>query len=101
MAKKSVTAADVAKLAGVSQPTLSRVYDVETKLPKILQLKVKTAAAEFGYRPNKLARTLATGSVLVYMRHINRRFSTMLIRALTQTPMMDKITTPTKSRSKS
>ena len=61
MAKKSITAADVAKLAGVSQPTVSRVFGVETKVSKILELKVKTAAAELGYRPNRLARTLATG----------------------------------------
>lgn len=61
MAKKSIRAADVAKRAGVSQPTVSRVFGVGTKVSKKLELKVKTAAAELGYRPNTLARTLATG----------------------------------------
>lgn len=61
MAKESITASDVAKRAGVSQPTVSRVFGVGAKVSEKLELKVKTAAAELGYRPNTLARTLATG----------------------------------------
>lgn len=57
-----VTAQDVAREAGVSQPTVSRVFTPGTKVSPALADKVKRAAQRLGYRPNTLARSLITGS---------------------------------------
>lgn len=56
-----VTAQDVATAAGVSQPTVSRVFTPGMKVSPALADKVKRAAADLGYRPNTLARSLITG----------------------------------------
>lgn len=56
--KKSVTSRDVAKLAGVSQSTVSRAYNPEYNLDPVLKEKVLSAARELGYSPNALARSL-------------------------------------------
>jgi DNA-binding LacI/PurR family transcriptional regulator len=54
---------DVAKLAGVSQPTVSRVLNrTPTPIPvsEDTQRKVFAAVKELGYRPNMTARSLRT-----------------------------------------
>ncbi len=54
---------DVAKLAGVSQPTVSRVLNrTETPIPvsEDTQKKVFAAVKKLGYRPNMTARSLRT-----------------------------------------
>ena len=56
-----VTAQDVARAAGVSQPTVSRVFTPGVTVSPAMADKVKRAAAELGYRPNTLARSLITG----------------------------------------
>lgn len=56
-----VTAQDVARAAGVSQPTVSRVFTPGMKVSPALADKVKRAAVDLGYRPNTLARSLITG----------------------------------------
>ena len=55
-----VTSSDVAKRAGVSQSAVSRVFS-GASASKATQDKVRAAAAELGYRPNVLARSLITG----------------------------------------
>ncbi|MEM1237397.1 MAG: LacI family DNA-binding transcriptional regulator [Pseudomonadota bacterium] len=55
-----VTSSDVAKKAGVSQSAVSRVFS-GASASKRTQEKVRRAAAELGYRPNVLARSLITG----------------------------------------
>ena len=55
-----VTSSEVAKLAGVSQSAVSRVFS-GASASKRTQDKVRQAAAELGYRPNVLARSLITG----------------------------------------
>lgn len=61
MRQSRITAADVAERAGVSQPTVSRVFTPGSRVSKEKQKKVEAAAAELGYRPNTLARSLNTG----------------------------------------
>ena len=56
-----VTSQDVARLAGVSQPTVSRVFTPGVKVSAAMEAKVRRAADELGYRPNTLARSLITG----------------------------------------
>ncbi|MFG3339967.1 LacI family DNA-binding transcriptional regulator [Glycomyces sp. NPDC048151] len=52
---------DVARLAGVSQKTVSRVVNNERYVSEELREKVLKAAAELGFRPNTAARALITG----------------------------------------
>ena len=61
MKAAKATALDVARRAGISQPTVSRVFTPGAKVSKDLIDRVRTAAHELGYRPNTLARSLITG----------------------------------------
>lgn len=61
MANDKVTSNDVAKLAGVSQSAVSRVFTPGASASKRTVEKVRRAAVELGYRPNVLARSLITG----------------------------------------
>jgi DNA-binding LacI/PurR family transcriptional regulator len=61
MANEKVTSLDVARLAGVSQSAVSRVFTPGASASKATIEKVRRAAAELGYRPNVLARSLITG----------------------------------------
>lgn len=49
---------DVAKRAGVSQPTVSRVINGSTNVNKATIEKVRRAMEELNYRPNLIARSL-------------------------------------------
>ncbi|MGQ4361996.1 LacI family DNA-binding transcriptional regulator [Streptomyces sp. SAS_272] len=53
--------ADVARLAGVSRKTVSRVLNNEPYVSDTARRKVLAAAEELGYRLNQAARTLASG----------------------------------------
>jgi DNA-binding LacI/PurR family transcriptional regulator len=53
--------ADVARLAGVSHQTVSRVLNEHPNVRHETRLRVRAAMAELGYRPNRLARALVTG----------------------------------------
>ena len=57
MSKKKVTSIDVAKLAGVSQPTVSRALDPGSPVSQATRERVLAAAAELGYMPNVIARS--------------------------------------------
>jgi DNA-binding LacI/PurR family transcriptional regulator len=52
---------DVARLAGVSHQTVSRVLNGHPNVREQTRLRVRAAIAELGYRPNRAARTLVTG----------------------------------------
>jgi DNA-binding LacI/PurR family transcriptional regulator len=52
---------DVARLAGVSQKTVSRVFNNEPKVTPETRERVLAAAQRLGYRPNGAARALLTG----------------------------------------
>lgn len=56
-----VTSADVARLAGVSQSAVSRVFTPGASVSPRTAAKVRAAAERLGYRPNVLARSLITG----------------------------------------
>ncbi len=61
VAEARITTADVARRAGVSQSTVSRVFTLELRVSPDKVKRVKAAAHEFGCRPNTLARSLNTG----------------------------------------
>lgn len=52
---------DVARLAGVSHQTVSRVLNLHPSVSPRTRTLVLAAIDELGYRPNSAARTLATG----------------------------------------
>ena len=56
-----ITSADVARLAGVSQSAVSRVFTDGASASAKTSAKVREAAEILGYRPNRLARSLLTG----------------------------------------
>ena len=58
---EKVTSMDVARLAGVSQSAVSRVFTPGASASKKTIEKVRRAAAELGYRPNVLARAMVSG----------------------------------------
>lgn len=58
--RKGITARDVAKHAGVSQSTVSRVFFEGATVSEKTKKKVLAAATELGYGPNEFARSLIT-----------------------------------------
>ncbi len=52
---------DVARRAGVSHQTVSRVLNAHPNVRESTRVRVRTAIEELGYRPNRAARTLVTG----------------------------------------
>ena len=56
-----ITSLEVAKLAGVSQSSVSRVFTQGASASAATVQKVKKAADKLGYRPNVLARAMITG----------------------------------------
>jgi DNA-binding LacI/PurR family transcriptional regulator len=53
---------DVARLAGVSHQTVSRVLNDHPNVREQTRMRVHAAIAELGYRPNRAARILVTGT---------------------------------------
>lgn len=61
MGAEVVTIARVAAVAGVSTATVSRVMNGSTRVRSDLAERVRSTAAELGYRPNATAQGLARG----------------------------------------
>ncbi len=77
MAGEKITSAQVARLAGVSQSAVSRVFTPGASVSSKTALKVRTAANELGYRPNVLARSLITGKsriIGLVVSYLNNQF---------------------------
>lgn len=56
-----VTSHDVARLAGVSQPTVSRALRDSPKVSEITKQRVRQAASALGYVPSETGRALSSG----------------------------------------
>lgn len=83
-----VTSQDVARAAGVSQPTVSRVFTPGVKVSSMLEEKVRMAARELGYRPNTLARSLITGQSMtigLIVAYLDNPFYTEALEKLSRT----------------
>ncbi len=61
MPESKITSVEVARLAGVSQSAVSRVFTPGASASKQTAEKVRKAASELGYRPNVLARAMVSG----------------------------------------
>ncbi|HYY12158.1 MAG TPA: LacI family DNA-binding transcriptional regulator [Kineosporiaceae bacterium] len=80
----AVTIYDVAALAGVSPATVSRVLNGASVSPERAQ-KVRQAAAELGFRPNRTARTLRKGGsdvVALVIPDVENPFFTAVARGV-------------------
>lgn len=77
MAQNQVTSIDVAKLAGVSQPTVSRAFDPDSPVSPDTRARVLAAASALGYMPNVIARSLksqSTNIVGIIMANLTASF---------------------------
>lgn len=80
---KHVTSVDVAKLAEVSQATVSRVFSASKNLSQKTRRKVLAAARELGYQPNAIARSLVS----------SRSNLIGIVKGYTQNPLFSLILT--------
>lgn len=77
LTEKSATIEDVAKLAGVSIATVSRVVHNPEKVSESTRKKVRAAIAQSGYTPNAMARNLrrrTSKMILVLLPDIGNPF---------------------------
>lgn len=84
--KHMVTANDVAKLAGVSQSSVSRVYFEGAKVSEKTRAKVLAAAEQLGYRPNEFARSLITNKTKIIglvMKGVENPFYPQVLKQFT------------------
>lgn len=79
------TLRDVADLAGVSPRTVSNVVNGYARVTDATREKVERAIAQLGYRPNVLARNLATGrsgQILVVVPYLDTAYFAELLQAI-------------------
>ena len=88
-----VTITDVAREAGVSPMTVSRVINDDAKVRQSTRDAVKDAIRELGYLPNKAARSLASASQvqigMLYDNPSSSYLSAMLLGVLEQARRSD------------
>jgi LacI family transcriptional regulator len=80
-----VTSRDIARAAGVSQPTVSRALRGDPRVAPATATLVRETAQRLGYVPDAAARTLITrrtGTVAVVVADIGNPFYTELVSAL-------------------
>lgn len=86
--QRPVTMRDVAELAGVSQPTVSRVLNktnTSISISDETRSKVLAAAKQLNYHPNVLARSLRTQKtqmIAVMVAHISNSFYHPIVAAI-------------------
>lgn len=86
-AGRAVTSVEVARLAGVSQATVSRVFSANNLVANDTTAKVKEAARTLGYQPNAIARSLITrrtNMIGIVMAEITSPFYPYVLEKFTQ-----------------
>jgi DNA-binding LacI/PurR family transcriptional regulator len=86
-APTKVTAIDVARLAGVSQSAVSRVFTPGASASKATSEKVRAAADRLGYRPDPLARAMITGRTRIIglvVAYLENQFYPMALERLSR-----------------
>ena len=82
-----VTSYDVARLAGVSQPTVSRAFKPGASIAKEKRDRVMVAAKQLRYVPNLLASNLTTArtnTISVIIGDMNNPFYAESLKAFDQ-----------------
>jgi LacI family transcriptional regulator len=75
--RRAATSHDVARLAGVSQPTVSRALRDDPRVAERTRARVRDAAAALAYVPSRRGRSLstrATGQVAVVVQELGNPF---------------------------
>jgi LacI family transcriptional regulator len=83
MATAVVTISDVARRAGVSSMTVSRVINDSARVRPETRVRVEHAISELGYVPSRLARGLSaqrTGTLAVIVPDVANPFFTLIVR---------------------
>ena len=83
----NVTAMDVARLAGVSQSAVSRVFTHGASASKATVEKVRSAAQQLGYRPDPLARAMITGRTRIIglvVAYLDNQFYPVVLELLSR-----------------
>lgn len=83
--KVAVTIDDVAKHAGVSDATVSRVLSDKPYVREEVRKRVQTAIAELGYQPSRVARSLRamrSKTIGLIISDIQNPFFTAMVRAV-------------------
>ena len=86
-APAKITATDVARLAGVSQSAVSRVFTPGASASKATVAKVRAAAEQLGYRPDPLARAMITGRTRIIglvVAYLENQFYPMALERLSR-----------------
>ena len=86
MSDAKVTSLDVARLAGVSQSAVSRVFSGASASQATIA-KVRAAAERLGYRPNSLARAMITGKsriIGLVVAYLDNQVYPVAVERLTQ-----------------
>lgn len=84
---RAVTSVEVARLAGVSQATVSRVFSANNLVADETTAKVRQAARTLGYQPNAIARSLITrrtDMIGIVMAEITSPFYPYVLEKITQ-----------------
>ena len=80
-----ITSSEVARVAGVSQSAVSRVFTPGGSASAATRAKVLKAAEDLGYRPNTLARAMITGKsrvIGVVVAYLENQFYPMALQQL-------------------
>jgi len=88
MNKPVVTSGDVARLANVSQSSVSRAFTPGASVSAQTREKVLRAARELGYRPNALARAMISGRsrlIAVMVAYLDNQFYPIVLERLSRT----------------
>ena len=87
MPKPTVTSADVARVARVSQSAVSRTFTQGASVSEDTRKKVLKAADDLGYRPNALARSLISGKsgiIGLLVAYLDNQFYPVIIETLSR-----------------
>jgi len=86
---------DVADRAGVSKSTASRVLNnVDVKITQATRLRVRAAAAEVGYQPNRAARALSRSGMQVlglWTLNLRSAYSSQIIIAMSEVAISHEV----------
>jgi LacI family transcriptional regulator len=87
VAPRKPTIYDVARLAGVSTATVSRLLNGTGQIAPSTRLAIEAAVEELGYQPNRIARSLATKStqtIALLLPEITNPFYGALVAGIEQ-----------------
>ncbi len=85
---KSTTVYDIARVAGVSASTVSRILTGSAKVAEEKRIAVEQAIKELDFRPNLMAQSLKRGQSMtlgVLTQHLDSPFSNEMLRGVEKT----------------